>query len=120
MLYPTLNQPLIVLWLLLAGFFGGLIFDLFRFVAMLSGNDKYSKYIFDFFATICVFGLLVLVNLKLNYGQFRLYVPFVFMITFTFERIIIKILWTKLLQKWYSNIAQRRKSVKSRKKEEND
>lgn len=115
MLYPTLNQPLVILCLLFGGLLGGLIFDAGRVLAMLSGNDKYSKHIFDFVATILNFGLLFLINLKLNFGQFRLYVPIVFLSTFAFERFISKKLWTKLLEKWYSSI-QRRKSARKTKK----
>ena len=118
MLYPTLSQPLIVLCLLGGGILGGLIFDVFRLLTLLSGNDRYSKHIFDFLSTLCCFALLFILNLTLNFGQFRLYVLVVFLLTFALERLISKILWTKLLKKWYSSIAQRRNKTGKRKKEE--
>lgn len=115
MLYPTLRQPLILLWMLIGGFVGGIIFDIFRCLTLLSGNDKYSRHIFDFLATASNFVLLFLINLHTNFGQFRFYVLLVFMFSFWAERIISKILWTKLLKKWYINITQRRNSGREEK-----
>lgn len=116
MLYPTLNQPLLLLVLFASGIVGGLIFDVFRILTTLSGNDKISKHFFDFLATLLTFFLLFFVNMWLNYGQFRIYVPLVFLLSFTLERLLSKFLWTKLLSKWYSSIT-RRKTRGGRKKE---
>lgn len=115
MLYPTLSQPLIVLVVLFAGFLGGLIFDFFRILTTLSGNDRISKHFFDFLATLFSVGLLFFVNLWLNYGRFRLYVIAVFLSSFLIERLLSKILWTKLLSKWYTSITRRRSKREQKK-----
>ena len=116
MLYPTLNQPILFIVLIAGGVVGGLIFDVFRILSTLSGNDRFSKHFFDFLATLFTFFLLFFINMGLNYGQFRIYVPLVFLTSFTLERLFSKFLWTKLLSKWYSSIT-RRKGRGGRKKE---
>ena len=116
MLYPTLNQPIVLLALFAGGIVCGLVFDVCKILTTLAGNDKFSKHFFDFLATIFSFLLLFFVNLWCNYGQFRLYVFLVFLISFSLERLISKFLWTKLLSKWYSMIAGREKKG-GRKKE---
>ncbi len=116
MLYPTVNQPLILLALLAGGLVGGLIFDFFKILATLSGGDKYSCHLFDFLAGIFTFVLLYLINLWLNYGQFRVYVVAVFLVSFAFERFLSKFLWTKLLEKWYTIFAKRGDNGKRKKK----
>ena len=108
MLYPTLSQPLILLVVFCTGIIGGLVFDVFKILTTLSGNDKVSKHFFDFLATIFSVALLFGVNLSLNYGQFRLYVIAVFLISFLIERLLSKFLWTKVFSKWYTNITRRR------------
>ena len=120
MLYPTLNQPLVILMTTLAGLFCGVFFDLARILNLLLGKNKYTKHIIEFFATIVACGVLFLTNLKFNYGQFRFYVVLIFLITFALERIITGILWTKLLKRWYSSITQRRKGSGQREKEQTD
>lgn len=116
MLYPTLNQPLVLLILFVVGFASGLIFDVAKILTTLSGGDKWSRHIFDFVATVLVFIVLYFTNLNINLGQFRLYVPIVFLLSFALERFFSKILWTKLLSKWYTNIT-RQKGEKSEKGE---
>ena len=109
LLYPTLNQPLILLAIFACGIISGFIFDLFRVLTTLSGNDKFSKHFFDFLATIFSILILFFLNLWFNYGQFRLYVVVFFLLSFTLQRFISKILWTKLFSKWYSRITKRAK-----------
>ena len=120
MLYPTLNQPLIILFVFLAGLFSGTFFDLARILTLLFGKSKIFKHINEFFATILSCLSLFFVNLRWNYGQFRVYVLLVFLTSFALERIFVSFLWTKLLKKWYNSIVQRRKQVGTRKKEEVD
>ena len=108
MLYPTLNQPLIVLIIFTVGMASGLIFDIARILTTISG-EKWSKHIFDFLATIICFFALFFINLSINLGQFRIYILAVYLASFTLERFFSKILWTKLLLKWYTNVMNRRK-----------
>lgn len=109
MLYPTLNQPLVVLIIFIVGLASGLIFDVARILTTISG-EKWSKHIFDFVATILAFLVLYFTNLSINLGQFRIYVLGIFLISFALERFISKILWTKLLLKWYTKTMNRRKT----------
>ena len=116
MLYPTLNQPLVLLMVVGAGLFCGLLFDVARILSLLSGNDKASVHIFDFLATVLSFCILFFVNLKFNYGQFRAYVLFVFVLGFAFQRFLSQKLWTKLLAKWYSSIVGNKHDRKTKRK----
>ena len=109
MLYPTANQPLLICLLLLAGFCGGVVFDIARFLNLLLGEKKVVKHIFEFVATVICCLSLLLINLHFNFGQFRVYVVLLFLFSFILERTISQKLWTNLLKKWYSNIVQRRK-----------
>ena len=117
MLYPTQNQPLIILVLILGGVLSGIFFDLSRILTSLSGNDKLSRHLFDFIATIISFLNMFFLNLWFNYGQFRIYVPLMFLAGLIVERIFSKFLWTKLIKTWYSNIMRRKgKGEKSKNK----
>lgn len=114
MLYPTLNQPLVIVMMLIAGFVAGLFFDICRLIALLTRKDKAAKHIMDFVATITAVVILYLNNLHFNYGQIRLYVVILFVLSFYLQRKLSQKLWTKLLQKWYSNIAQRKENWKKK------
>ena len=107
MLYSTLNQPLVFLIIFLIGFASGFVFDAARILTTLSGGDRWSKHIFDFVATIICFVFLYFANLLANLGQFRLYILGVFLTSFALERFFSKILWTKLLSKWYTSITKK-------------
>lgn len=116
MLYPTSNQPLVLGALFLCGLFSGVIFDFFKILSTLTRNDKFAIHFFDFVATIFSCLLLFFTNLWLNYGQFRIYVVVVYLLSFSLERILSKFFWTKLLSKWYSNITTRGKLERKKKK----
>ena len=92
MLYPTLNQPLTILAIFLVGLASGVIVDIGRLLASLIGGQKYSRHFFDFLAVIISCALLLLTNLKVNYGQFRLYVILIFLLSLALERFLSKIL----------------------------
>ena len=115
MLYPTLIQPLVILMVFLAGLFSGLVFNLSKILAFLSGNDKYSKNIFDFLAMIFSFTVLFFVNLKFNYGQFRLYVLGVFLLSLIFEQFLSRVLWTKAISKCYNKLVWKLKNKRKTK-----
>ena len=113
MLYPTLNQPLILLVLFLIGILGGLLLDVARLCSSFLGNIKFIRYIFELSAIVVSLMALFIANLSLNYGSFRIYVVAVFLLSFVLERILSKILWTKLLSKWYSSITKSKQRKKS-------
>ena len=114
MLYPTVNQPIVIIAMFFTGLACGLIFEIFRFLTFLSGNDKISKNFFDFLAVIFSFALFFIVNLAVNYGQFRVYVILIFLIGFAVEEIILKILWTKLIEKCYTRIVTKVRTSKAK------
>ena len=114
MLYPTVNQPIVILAMFFTGLACGIIFEIFRFLTFLSGNDKISKNFFDFLAVIFSFVLFFIVNLAVNYGQFRVYVILIFLIGFAVEEIILKILWTKLIEKCYTRIVTKVRTSKAK------
>ena len=115
MLYPTLSQPLVFLVIFLTGIAGGVIFDVFKTLTFLSGNDKYSKILFDFLATIFSFALLYIVNLNVNYGQFRIYVLLTFLLALYLERLLSKFLWTKCIKRCYNRIKEKKNARKKKK-----
>ena len=115
MLYPTLNQPLVLLIIFLVGFVCGCIFDLARILSTLAG-DIWAKHILDFFAIVISFSILFFSNLIFNLGQFRLYVLAIFLLSFALERFFSKILWTKVLSKWYSSITRKREESRAKRK----
>ena len=114
MLYPTVNQPIVIIAMFFTGLACGLIFEIFRFLTFLSGNDKISKIFFDFLAVIFSFALFFIVNLAVNYGQFRVYVILIFLIGFAVEEIILKILWKKLKKKCYTRIVTKVRTSKAK------
>ena len=104
MLYPTLSQPFVACMIAMCGMLGGGVFDLSNLVKFLSGGDKLSKNIFDFISIIICAFLLFVFNLFFNYGQIRIFVLIIFLIFFSLERFLSKVLWTKLVKKCYNKI----------------
>ena len=117
MLYPTLNQPVIFIVIFAVGLSSGLLFDIARILTYLSGNDKYSKGLFDFLAVIFSFGILFYSNLAVNYGQFRVYVVITFLLALFFERLLSKILWTKCIKRCYNNFKEKRDERRKKEKD---
>ena len=116
MLYPTVNQPIIIVVIFLTGLLCGGIFDIFKLLTAICGNDKITKSFFDFLTILFSFFIFFFVNLKINYGQFRIYVIVLFIAGLTLERLIIKLIWCKLIKKWYSafNLKQKKMVEKSK------
>lgn len=115
MLYTALSQPLVFLLTFLAGIAGGVLFDVFKTLTFLSGNDKYSKVFFDFLATLFAFSLLYIVNLNINYGQFRIYVLVAFLLALFCERLLSKFLWTKCIKRCYNRLREKGYARKKKK-----
>lgn len=116
MLYPTLNQPLTILAMFVVGLASGIIVDIGRLLASLIGWQKFSRHFFDFLAVIFSCALLLFVNLKVNYGQFRLYIILIFSLSLILERFLSKILWTFIASKCYTSIENVKKKFFLRKK----
>lgn len=114
MLYPTLNQPLVIVVMLGVGFLSGVLLDVGKILAWITGEQKLARHFFDFLAVILSAGLVIFCNLRVNYGQFRIYVLLVFFVAFLIERFLSKILWTKLLERCYTNIVNIKHKLKKR------
>ena len=101
-LFETLNQPTILLYLIVGGFLCGLLFDLTNFICFLCNNNKIVKNIFQFFATTLSAIILLLINTKQNFGQLRLYVFVFFILFLILERITLGKLIAKSMNVCYT------------------
>lgn len=108
MLYETLSQPLVFVCIFAVGLISGFMFDLSHLFCALCNKNKILHQILYFICTILSAFCLFMVNLKVNYGRFRIFILATFFFGLLLERITIGKLWTKLVQKCY-NINQRRK-----------
>ena len=96
MLYPTLNQPIVILTILAAGLLAGFIFDISKLLAKGCGKLKFADIFFDFLAVLFSFFLLLTVNLFVNYGQFRGYVFVLFLAAILLERALSNLIVRKI------------------------
>jgi len=107
MLYETLSQPQIFLLICLGGFLCGFLYD---FKAILSLKIKKSVALRNVFSFICAFLLLFLyflLNLKINFGQFRIFVFCGFFLSFFIQRFLSNNFLAKPIIKWYNNLKER-------------
>ena len=99
MLYPTLKQGYVFLAIFLSGLLSGLIYDLANFLTKLLSGNKIFKQLLYFFATILSFALLFVINLTFNFGTFRAYIFFAFLLALLIERVTLGKLLNKALNK---------------------
>lgn len=108
MLYETLSQPQIVLFVVLFGFLSGIIFDLQKLFKK-SIKNRFFDYFLSFFCVFLTILIYFFVNLKLNYGEFRFYILLMFFLSLAFERLFIGNLLENLLRKWYNKLTEKMK-----------
>ncbi len=113
MLYQTLSQPVILLWLILGGIFCGILWDVKTIFCILF-NNKIAKHFFEFFACFCAILLLFTLNLKLNFGELRIYFLLIFVISFILERFISKNFLAKPIAKCYNKMKEKRNARKTK------
>ncbi len=94
-IFETLNEPKIFLFLIIFGFLCGFLFDICYLITFLCNENKIVKNILQFFATIICFFIVFLINLKLNYGVFRVYILISFFFAIFLERITLGKLFAK-------------------------
>ncbi len=99
MLYPTLNQPYVFIFIMLAGLISGFFFDIANFLNIFFNRNKITKQFLYFFATITSVLILILTNLITNYGIFRIFILLTFLIAFTIQRFTLGSLITKVIDK---------------------
>lgn len=93
MLYPTLNQPIVILFMFLAGLLAGFVFDLFKALSFCCEKIKFVNIFFDFLGVVFSFVILWGTNLLVNFGQFRFYVLLIFLLAFIFQRYLSKFMF---------------------------
>ena len=108
MLYETLSQPQIVLFVVLFGFLSGIIFDLQKLFKK-SIKNRFFDYFSSFFCVFLTILIYFFVNLKINYGEFRFYILLMFFLSLAFERLFIGNLLENLLRKWYNKLTEKMK-----------
>lgn len=119
MLFETLSQPKLLLIFVLTGFLCGFIFDLFNFLKFSSKNHKILSFIFDFISSISCFVIYFLINLKYNFGQFRVYTLLIFLIGFTIHRLSIGKILAKTFLWCYNAIVKLTQKLKGLHKDKN-
>lgn len=87
MLFETLSQPQIFLYLTLVGFMSGFVFDVCSYIVFLCNNNKVVKAIAEFFASLTTFLLFYFAVLKVDFGAVRAYHMLAFFSSFSVQRI---------------------------------
>lgn len=113
MLYEAQAQPVIFLYMVIAGFFTALVWDIlclsFRF------KNKILKQLKDFFCIFLVFFAYFFTNLKINYGEFRIFSIITFFLAFFIERFFAQNFLAKPLAKCYNYFKGKRDGRKKSK-----
>ena len=112
MLYETLMQGQILLWLLLSGFLCGFIFDLARFFHALCEYNKWIRHILDFFATLMASGVFFVVVLNVAFGVIRLWQILCFAASFALQRATVGRLLAKGFAVCYNSLSKKLKKDK--------
>ncbi len=112
MLYETLSQPLVILYIFLIGVASGLLFDLVNLLLCFCNKNKILKQILTFIAVVCSAIILYFTNLTVNFGRFRIYIIFIYLISFALERFIIGNFWTKWINSCYTRSKRKQSGEK--------
>lgn len=121
LLYETLSHPLIFLIIFSIGLSSGLIFDLRNYINFLFMNKKILSVIWDILATLIVFSILLISNLKFNYGEFRFFVILAFFAGLIIQRLTLGVFvakfcswcytkFRKIIDKFYERRAAKKKT----------
>lgn len=122
LLYETLSQPIIFIIIFSIGLGSGLIFDLRRYISFICLKNKIIDILLDILATIIVGVIFLLANLYFNYGEFRFYVLFSFLLGFVIQRVTLGTIVAKcsflcyniiikLITKTYDKFKKKKKSI---------
>ena len=101
-LYETISQSLIFLYILLIGIGCGLVFDARNYVTFLCNRNKVVGIILDFVCGIIISAIFLLSVLWLNYGQMRFYLILGFGFGILLERFTFGNFIAKLSLKCYN------------------
>lgn len=108
MLYQSLSQPIICLILSAIGIFSGLIFDIKNIFCFIFKKNKIINQILLFLSIILIFFIYFLTNLKINYGEIRLFPFLIFFLGFSIERFFVKNFLANPILKCYNKSKETR------------
>ena len=118
-LYESLNQPLNFLFIFLIGIGSGFIFDAFRYLIFLCNKNSIMEKIFDCVSVVLCGIIFFLSTLNLNFGEFRFYLLFGYILGILLERFTFGIFIAKIASYCYNKIIKTiNKLFKKRNKEE--
>ena len=86
MLYETLAQPEVLLWVVLSGFLCGFVFDIAGFVNILFDKNKITRFVLDFFASLICGLIFFVVILNTSFGEVRLWQALFFITAILIQR----------------------------------
>ena len=101
MLFETLSQPLIALYIIGTGFLCGFIFDLNYLIWLLAKKDKILRIVLDIASTLLAFAIFYFLILDISFGEIRLYQIILFMLSIFLYRIIFGKIFAILNEKCY-------------------
>lgn len=101
MLFETLSQPVIALYILIVGFLCGIIFDLNNFIWLLSKKDKVLRIFLDIASTLLAFAIFFILISNIAFGEFRIYQIILFVLAIYIYRKIFGKIFAKLNEKCY-------------------
>lgn len=114
MLYTSLSQPAVFLYMFIAGIFCGVVIS----CSKCFGKKLYKhNFLKQFNYAICIivcFLLFLSLNLLVNYGQIRFFVFFASLIGIIIEQIFLEKIWTNFMKKCYNLINGRKKNKKEK------
>lgn len=111
MLYPTINQGMVFVYIFICGTCCGLLFDIINILLPFFNENKIIKHIFQFFATFLSILALFLTNLYVNFGQFRFYVIASYIFAIVLERTIIGKLILHIVKKVHQKFLKLKKRI---------
>ena len=117
MLFETLFQYTSFLWLFFGGLCSGIFFDISTLFLKIFKKNAFFANFFDFFSTLLTLFLFFIINLKINFGQIRLFSVFSFFLSFAIERFVSKKFIAFYISKWYNNFNENRRKNKQKEKQ---
>lgn len=114
-LFESANQWLSFIFLFLIGFASGFIFDANKYVCFLLNKNKIASIILDCFSVLSCGIILFVAILFINFGLFRFYLLFAFVIGLCLQRITIGKMIAKLASVCYNLLTKTIKKIFTRK-----
>jgi len=104
MLFETLWQPLIALYILVTGFLCGFIFDINNLIWYLCNNNKIVRFFLDLLSITICFIIFFFLIINVSYGEVRFYQIILFLLSLFLQRITLGKLFAYLSKKCYTKL----------------